>query len=365
MRFEFGDNIKIALFGSSHGEEVGVEADGFPAGFHVDLDELQRFLDRRAPGRSLLTSGRREPDVPVFESGMEDGVLNGGTLRAVIKNTSARSSDYEKIADTPRPSHADLTAHIKYGGKVDMAGGGPFSGRMTAPLCIAGGIALQMLKSAGVRVGAHLSSVGKIEDDPFPMEPDAGLFERTARKELPVINDGAGNRMRAEIISASSRGDSVGGTVECAVTGMPAGAGGPLFEGAEGTIARAVFAIPGVKGLEFGAGFAASKMYGSRFNDPIVLRDGRIATTTNNSGGILGGITDGMPLVFRAAFKPTPSISVPQKTVSLSKMEETTVTVGGRHDPCIAVRAVPVVEAAAAVAVLDMIIEEFGWSLLR
>lgn len=365
MRFEYGENIRIAISGGSHEESVGVEITGLPAGFRTDPDELQKFMDRRAPGRSSFTTQRKEPDIPVFESGMDGDVLNGKTVKAIIYNTSQRSSDYEGITDTPRPSHADLTARVKYGWSVDMRGGGPFSGRMTAPLCVAGGLALQILKEMGIIIGAHLSSVGAVRDDPFPMIPDERLFRQIAEKEIPVINDSVGGKMKLDIISASSRGDSIGGTVECAAVGVPAGAGGPLFQGIEGTVSRAVFGIPGVKGVEFGAGFAASEMIGSKCNDPIVIRDGKIVTETNNSGGILGGITDGMPIMFRAAFKPTPSISIPQRTVSVSRMEETTVTVQGRHDPCIAVRAVPVVEAAAAVAILDIIVGEWQWNLLR
>ena len=239
-----------------------------------------------------------------------------------------------------------------------MAGGGPFSGRMTAPLCAAGAVALQILGKEGIRVGAHLLSVADEKDEPFPLHPNAALLQSAAEKEIPVISEEAGERMREVIMAARESGDSVGGVIECAVTGIPAGVGGPLFQGLEGAISFAVFGIPGVKGIEFGAGFAASVMKGSECNDPFVIEDGRIMTGTNNSGGIQGGITNGMPVVFRAAFKPTPSISLPQKTVSLSRMVPETLSTGGRHDPCIAVRAVPVVEAAAALAVLDMLMEE-------
>lgn len=365
MWYETGQNIRVRISGSSHGENVAVEIEGLPAGFAVNTEELQRFLLRRAPGRSPLTSARREGDVPVFETGLNGGVTDGQVLRAVIRNTSQRSSDYEKIADTPRPSHADLTAWLKYGGKMDMRGGGPFSGRMTAPLCVAGGIALQILKRMGVFAGAHLYSVGHAEDDPFPLYPQEELFRTVSSKEIPVINDDAGEKMRMEILAAGSEGDSVGGTVECAVTGIPAGVGGPLFQGLEGDISRAVFGIPGVRGVEFGDGFRISAMRGSRSNDPIIIRDGRLCTETNRSGGIQGGITNGMPVVFRVAFRPTPSISRPQRTVSLSRMEQTEISIGGRHDPCIAVRAVPVVEAAAAIVILDSIYGEWEWNLLR
>ncbi len=365
MSYKYGRRIKVDISGSSHGSFVAVSVNGLPEGLLVDTVRLQRFLDRRAPGRSGFTTSRRESDIPVFESGIADGILTGDELRAVIYNTSQDSSAYERIADTPRPSHADLTARMKYGPDVDLRGGGAFSGRMTAPVCIAGGIALQILEKMGVSIGAHLSSVGNAADEPFPLYPDKELFSAIAEWELPVIDPGSAERMKKIILECAAQGDSVGGTVECTAVGLPAGLGGPLFEGVEGRISQAVFGIPGVKGVEFGAGFRASAMKGSECNDPFIIRDGQIHTATNNSAGIQGGITNGMPVIFRVAFKPTPSISVTQKTVSLSRMEETEITVTGRHDPCIAVRAVPVVEAVTALALLDLIAEEKEWNLLR
>ncbi len=365
MSYRYGSRIKVDISGSSHGSFVAVSVTGLPEGLRVDTGRLQRFLDRRAPGRSGFTTSRRESDIPVFESGIADGMLTGDELRAVIYNTSQDSSAYERIADTPRPSHADLTARMKYGPDVDLRGGGAFSGRMTAPVCIAGGIALQILEKMGVSIGAHLSSIGDAADDPFPLYPDRGLFSAIAERELPVIDPGSAEKMKKIILECAAQGDSVGGTVECTAVGLPAGLGGPLFEGVEGRISQAVFGIPGVKGVEFGAGFKASAMKGSECNDPFIIKDGQIRTATNNSAGIQGGITNGMPVIFRAAFKPTPSISVTQKTVSLSRMEETEITITGRHDPCIAVRAVPAVEAITALALLDLIAEEKEWSLLR
>jgi chorismate synthase len=358
MSYDLGKNLIVRISGSSHGENVAAEISGVPEGTALDITEIERFLARRAPGRSRLTSARKEDDRPVFEKGLKDGVTDGGILRIVIPNKDARSSDYERIKDTPRPSHADYTAWVKYKGEMDMAGGGPFSGRMTAPLCAAGAVALQMLWKEGIHVGAHLLSVGDENDEPYPLYPSTELLQSAAEKEIPAISEDAGDRMREIITAAGENGDSVGGVVECAVIGAPAGMGGPLFQGLEGAISYAVFGIPGVKGIEFGAGFAASAMRGSQCNDPFVIEDGEIRTETNNSGGIQGGITNGMPVVFRAAFKPTPSISLPQKTVSLSGMVPEMIKTEGRHDPCIAVRAVPVVEAAAALAVLDMLMEE-------
>ena len=365
MSYRYGSRIKVDISGASHGSCVAVSVTGFPEGLRVDTVRLQRFLDRRAPGRNGFTTSRRESDRPVFESGIADGMLTGDELRAVIYNTSQDSSAYERIADTPRPSHADLTARMKYGPDVDLRGGGAFSGRMTAPVCIAGGIALQILEKMGVSIGAHLSSIEDASDDPFPLYPDRGLFSAIAERELPVISTDSAEKMKKIILECAAQGDSVGGTVECAAVGLPAGLGGPLFEGVEGWISQAAFGIPGAKGVEFGAGFRASAMKGSECNDPFIIRDGQIRTATNNSAGIQGGITNGMPVIFRVAFKPTPSISVTQKTVSLSRMEETEITVTGRHDPCIAVRAVPVVEAVTALSLLDLIAEEKEWNLLR
>ena len=358
MSYDIGKNFTVRISGTSHGANVSCEINGIPEGTVIDISKIRSFLLRRAPGRSSFTSSRREPDDPVFETGLRDGVSDGGALKIVIPNSDARSSDYEKLKDTPRPSHADYTAWVKYKGSMDMAGGGPFSGRMTAPLCAAGAVALQMLESKGVYIGAHLLSVGDQHDEKYPLFPDRELLERSAAKEIPALSEDAEMRFRETIRKAMEDGDSVGGIVECAVTGMPAGIGGPMFGGMEGAISYAVFGIPGVKGIDFGSGFDAAGMRGSECNDPFTAECGWITTSTNNSGGIQGGITNGMPVVFRTAFKPTPSISLPQRTVSLSRMEDEILTIEGRHDPCIAVRAVPVVEAAAAIAVLDMMMEE-------
>ncbi len=357
MSSEYGNTLRMTVSGTSHGPEISVRVKGFPAGEAVDTEKLQRFLSRRAPGQSALTTSRKEADEPEFTSGLREGVLTGEEFTAVIRNTNARSSDY-RFGDTPRPSHADYTAFVKYGGKMDMSGGGPFSGRLTAPVCIAGGIAKQLLEKRGIFIGAHLLSVGNISDAPFPLRPDRELLLGLADRELPVIDGGSLKGMKGEILAASADNDSVGGVVECAVTGFPAGMGGPLFDGIEGRIAGAMFGVPGVKGVSFGSGFGASGMRGSEHNDPFTVREGKIETVTNNSGGIQGGISNGMPILIQTAFKPTPSIGLEQRTVSLSRMEETTLTVAGRHDPCIAVRAVPVVEAVTAFVLLDMLLGE-------
>ncbi|QUO36563.1 chorismate synthase [Dysosmobacter sp. Marseille-Q4140] len=357
MSSEFGHLLKISVFGQSHGTAIGVVVDGLPAGEAVDLTELQTFLDRRKPGKNPLSTARKEADAPTFLSGLENGMTCGAPLCAVIQNGDQHSGDYAGLTDTPRPGHADYTAAVKWGGHADMRGGGHFSGRLTAPLCIAGGIAKQILARRGVFVGAHLKEVAGIPDAPFPLRPSAELFQEVAAKAFPVLDDGAGERMRAAILAAREDLDSVGGIVECAATGLPAGLGDPMFDGVENRLAAALFGIPAVKGLEFGAGFDAARLRGSENNDPFVLDHGAVAAESNRAGGILGGITTGMPLLLRAAFKPTPSIARPQRTVRLSTTEETDLEIRGRHDPCIAHRAVPVVEAVTAAVLLDLLLE--------
>lgn len=357
MSSEFGRLLRVSVFGQSHGKAVGVTMDGLPAGEEIDPEELRRFLDRRRPGENPLSTARSEADRPVFLSGLENSVTCGAPLCAVIGNGGQHSGDYAELADRPRPGHADYTAWVKWKGRADMRGGGHFSGRLTAPLCIAGGIAKQVLARRGVYVGAHLSAVAGIEDRPFPLYPTPELLAEIAAKPFPVLDDSAGARMRDAILAAKNDLDSVGGVIECAAAGLPAGLGSPMFDGIEGRLAAALFGIPAVKGVEFGAGFGAAALRGSENNDPFAVENGKIVTETNRAGGILGGITTGMPVVLRAAFKPTPSIGQVQKTVSLSKMENTELQIHGRHDPCVAHRAVPVVEAVTAVVLLDLLLE--------
>ncbi len=357
MSSEFGNILRVSVFGQSHGKAIGVVVDGLPAGEAIDLEELQRFLDRRRPGTGPLSTARKETDVPEFLSGLEGGKTCGAPLCAVIKNADQHSKDYGELADKPRPGHADFTAWAKWGGHADMRGGGHFSGRLTAPLCVAGGIAKQILARRGIFVGAHLASVAGICDRPFPLYPTAALFSEIAAKPFPVLDEAAGERMRAAILEAKNDLDSVGGVIECAAAGLPAGLGDPMFGGVENRLAAALFGIPAVKGVEFGEGFRAAELRGSENNDPFTVEDGEIRAETNRAGGILGGITTGMPLVLRAAVKPTPSIGRPQKTVRLSAMEAAELTVHGRHDPCVAHRAVPVAEAVTAAVLLDMLLE--------
>ena len=357
MSSEFGNILRVSVFGQSHGKAIGVNIDGLPAGEPIDLEELNAFLDRRKPGKSPLSTARKESDTPVFLSGLENGVTCGFPLCAVIENSDQHSSDYSELADKPRPSHADYTARVKWGGHSDMRGGGHFSGRLTAPLCIAGGIAKQILARRGIFVGAHLAAVGTVDDAPFPLHPTAELFDAIAAKPFPVVDDGAGERMQALILEARQDLDSVGGIIECAAIGLPAGLGGPMFDGVENRLAAALFGIPAVKGVEFGLGFGSSRLRGSENNDPFTVENGTVVTASNRAGGILGGITTGMPVTLRTAIKPTPSISRPQQTVSLSAMENTELVIRGRHDPCIAHRAVPVVEAVTAAVLLDLLLE--------
>ena len=363
MSSEFGNALKVSVFGQSHGRAIGVTVDGFPAGEAIDVEALQAFLDRRRPGTSELTTARNETDCPEFLSGVtEDGDGNvttcGFPLTAVIKNKDQHSSDYSDLLNKPRPSHADYTAFVKYGEARDMRGGGHFSGRLTAPLGIAGGICLQLLARRGIHIGAHLERVGEVLDEPFPLHPDEALFEEIRSRNPATIDPSASLKMIDEITNARFDNDSVGGIIECAVTGFPAGVGGPMFDGIEGELAKALFGIPAVKGVEFGNGFTAAELRGSQNNDAFIARDGTVETETNRSGGIQGGISNGMPLLFRVAVKPTPSIAKPQKTVDLTTMEETELSIHGRHDPCIAVRAVPVVEAVAAIALTDLLLSE-------
>ena len=358
MSSDFGKTLRVGVFGESHGAAIGVTVDGLPAGERIDMDELQAFLDRRRPGKKPLSTARRETDVPEFLSGLRDGVTCGTPLCAVIHNSDQHSADYAELADKPRPSHADYTAWVKWRGQADMRGGGHFSGRLTAPLCVAGGIAGQILARRGVFVGAHLAAVGTEEDETFPLHPTGELFHAVAAKPFPTLSDAAGERMQRVILDAREAQDSVGGIIECAAIGLPAGVGEPMFDGVENRLAAALFGIPAVKGVEFGAGFGSARLRGSENNDALRVENGRVVTETNRAGGILGGITNGMPLTLCVGIKPTPSIGQKQKTVSLSRMENTELTVHGRHDPCIAHRAVPVVEAVTACVLLDLLLEE-------
>lgn len=357
MSSTFGTCLRLTIFGQSHAPAVGMVLDGFPAGFAPDFDALNAFLARRAPGQSPYATARAEADLPEFLSGFSGGSTCGAPIAAIIRNTDVRGKDYVNLNEIPRPSHADWTAYEKYGASADRSGGGHFSGRLTAPLCIAGGLCLQWLSAQGIRVGAHIQSVGAARDDSFdPIHP---AFPAIA--PLTVLNGAAGERMAKEIEAAKADGDSVGGSIECAVTGLPAGLGEPMFDGMENRLAQILFGIPAVKGVEFGSGFACAQMRGSEHNDAFYYdENGNVRTRTNRAGGVLGGITTAMPLLFRVAVKPTPSIAKEQESIRFSG-GAAVLRVQGRHDPCIVPRAVPCVEAAAAVAVLDALLEAKKW----
>ncbi|MBR0455295.1 MAG: chorismate synthase [Firmicutes bacterium] len=354
MTTVFGEKLKIELYGKSHGPNIGVRIDGVPEGLSFDGSVLQQFLDRRAPGTKDWSTSRKEKDRPQFISGVtekEDGsyITDGGVIKAEIENTDAHPSDYEDMVAVPRPSHADYPAWVKYG-EIEP-GGGSFSGRLTAPLCVAGGLCLQWLQKQGIAVKAHIYAIGDVKDA-------ALTAESHVEDDFPVVDSVAGEWMKELIAGVKGDEDSIGGIVECMITGIPAGLGEPVFGSLESRICQAVFAVPAVKGIEFGAGFAAARMKGSENNDPFEIRNGKVVTRTNNHGGILGGLASGMPVVFRTAIKPTPSIGKEQYSVDLDHMRPAKLKIIGRHDPCIVPRAVPCIEAAAAIAVFDMLLEE-------
>ena len=354
-----GKNIKISIYGGSHDPEIGVIAEGLPRGASFDGERLLSFMKRRAPGNAAYATSRKEADTPIFLSGVDQNTLNGEKLHAVIRNSNMRSSDYGELVDIPRPSHADYPARVKFGDKVDLRGGGHFSGRLTAPLCIVGAICLQILESMGIRIAAHISSVKCESDLSFdPCLVSHKDFDLLASRDFPTLSKDAGERICRVIEEARLDGDSVGGIIECAVIGLGVGVGEHMFEGLEGKIASILFSIPAVKAVEFGNGFGCASLFGSQNNDPYYIKDGEIKTKTNNCGGILGGMSNGMPIIFRAGFKPTPSIAKEQDSVSLSRLENVKLQIKGRHDPCIIPRAVPVVEAAAAIAILDAILDK-------
>ena len=350
--FTIGDKLKITLFGQSHGPAIGCVIDGFPAGKRIDWDAVSVFMARRAPGQNAWSTPRKEADAPEILSGLgADGLTCGAPLAAVIRNTNQHSGDYPDLLNVPRPGHAEYTAGIKYGPAWDYRGGGQFSGRLTAPLCFAGALCLQWLQEKNIRVAAHIARIGKVCDEvPDTAHPSFPLYEAGA---FPVIDPEKGRAMQDEIEAAKAAGDSVDGAVRCVVAGFPAGVGGPCFGGLEGKMAQALFGIPAVKGVQFGD----TQPHGSENNDAFRIENGAVSTLTNHCGGILGGISDGMPLHFTVSFKPPPSIAKPQQTVDLRAMKETEMNLRGRHDPCVVPRAVPVVEAVAAIILTDLLLQ--------
>lgn len=357
MSSEWGKKLHISIFGESHGDGIGMVLDGLPPGEKIDFDALRRFTARRAPGRDKTSTPRKESDAPQLLSGLLGNVTTGAPLAAIIKNENTRSADYQEIETLARPGHADYTGYLRYQGYNDIRGGGHFSGRLTAPLVLAGGIAKQILARRGVTVGAHLLACGEVRDQPFdPISVTPKELCLPGERTFPTLCEESGQRMREAIEAARLSLDSIGGIVECGAVGLPAGIGDPIFGGVENVLSSLLFGIPAMKGLEFGEGFHAAQLTGSQNNDPFYMDGEAVRTRTNCHGGILGGITSGMPLILRAAFKPTPSIAREQQTVDYREKKDALLSVHGRHDPCLAVRAVPCVEAAVALGLLELLL---------
>jgi chorismate synthase len=359
MSSTWKNNISFTVFGESHGPAIGVCMDNVPPGESIDVDKIYKFMARRAPKKDGTTTMRSEKDIPQIISGYHNGKTTGTPLVAMIANSDQHSQDYSNISKLARPGHADYTGALRYRGFNDVRGGGHFSGRLTAPLCFAGAVAQQILEKRGIYIGAHISEIHGITDKSFdPINTSRQDIIDLKEKDFPVIIDVQGNEMKKEILNARENQDSVGGIIECIAINVPAGIGSPIFDGLENSIAQLIFGIPAIKGLEFGAGFDVAKMTGSENNDEFYVNErGIVVTKTNNHGGILGGISSGMPITLKVAVKPTPSISQPQETVDYSAMKNETLVVKGRHDPCIVPRAVPCVEAAVSLAVLSHMLE--------
>lgn len=361
MSSHTGRAFSIQLFGESHGPCVGVTLDGLPPGFALDMEVLNAFLQRRAAKGSDIATGRRESDLPRIVSGLYEGHTTGYPLTALFDNADTHSADYAFLPNRPRPGHADYPAILKSSGFDDLRGSGHHSGRLTLPYAFAGGVAKQLLAAANIRIYAHILSVGAVEGDRLdPVNPDEAALNAASARDVPALRPETGDAMREAVLSAKEAGDSLGGVVECVALGLPAGWGAPFFEGVEALAGAHFFSIPAVKGVEFGAGFSSAGLTGSAYNDAYAIKGGRVVARTNCAGGLLGGLTTGMPVTVRVAFRPTPSISRPQQTVALAEMVETELSVKGRHDPCVAIRAVPVVEGALALALCELWLQQRG-----
>ncbi len=355
MSSVIGDRIKLSIFGESHGEAIGCVIDGLPAGIKIDMNAVYKDMQRRAPGKDKTATPRLEKDIPHILSGMLDNVTTGAPLAMVIENTNTKSGDYSNLMTVPRPSHSDYPAYVKYGGNNDVRGGGHFSGRLTAPLVFAGSVAKQILSQRGVAIGAHIKQIGSVCDAVSDLNKiDKSLLDTLSSSTFSLIDETKEQAMRDEIEKARLNLDSVGGIIECFAVGLPVGLGGNMFDTVEGKLASILFGVPAVKGVEFGLGFGFADKRASEVNDEYEIKDGEVATLSNNNGGILGGMTDGAPLSVSVAIKPTPSIAKKQKSVNLLTMENAELEIHGRHDPCIVVRAVPVIECAVALGLLDL-----------
>lgn len=355
MSSVIGDKIKLSIFGESHGEAIGCVIDGLPAGIKIDMNAIYKDMQRRAPGKDKTATPRLEKDIPHILSGMLDNVTTGAPLAMVIENTNTKSGDYSNLMTVPRPGHSDYPAYVKYGGNNDIRGGGHFSGRLTAPLVFAGSVAKQILSQMGVTIGAHIKQIGSVCDAVSDLnKTDKALLDTLSSSTFSLIDETREQAMRDEIEKARLSLDSVGGIIECFAVGLPVGLGGNMFDTVEGKLASILFGVPAVKGVEFGIGFGFADKRASEVNDQYEIKNGRVATLSNNNGGVLGGMTDGAPLSVSVAIKPTPSIAKKQKSVNLLTMENAELEIHGRHDPCIVVRAVPVIECAVALGLLDL-----------
>lgn len=352
----WGKNINLSIFGESHGAGIGIVINGIKPGVNIDMESINKEMERRAPGRNSLSTQRKESDRPEILSGIFNGVTTGAPISVVIRNSDTRSKDYSQLKDLMRPGHGDYPGNIRYNGFNDYRGGGHFSGRITAPLVFAGALAKQILATKGIYVGSHIKQVGKVKDSDFDfINLSKETLDKLLSKELPLLDSLKIGEVKQEILKAKNEENSIGGIVECGIIGLNPGIGNPFFDSLESTIAHLAFSVPAVKGIEFGLGFDFADIKGSEANDEYYVEEGKVKTYSNNNGGITGGITNGMPVVFRVAIKPTPSISREQRTVDISKMENTTLKVTGRHDPCIVQRALVVIESIAAIAVLEQL----------
>lgn len=358
----FGLNIKMSIYGESHGKAIGVVLDGLPPGLALDEEAISREMARRAPGQSALTTARKEKDAVEIQSGFFNGYTTGTPLCARIANSDQHSKDYSILKDKMRPGHGDYAGYVRYQGYNDYRGGGHFSARLTAPLVFAGAVAKQALAQYGITIGAHILRIHDITEPGFnPLGESEATLKGIDAKSFPVINDNIGEQMQNCILTAKGVLNSVGGVIELMAINLPAGLGAPYFDSVESCLSQILFSVPAVKGIEFGEGFGFAQLTGAEANDQMHYEEGKVRCYTNHNGGITGGLTNGMPLVFRVAMKPTPSISREQKTVSLAEQSDTTLTVVGRHDPCIVQRAVPVIEAVTAWTLWDLLIEAKKW----
>lgn len=352
------DNIKISVFGESHGEAIGCVIDGLPCGIELDMDEIYKDMARRAPGKDKTSTPRLEKDIPEILSGVLNGITTGAPLAMIIHNTNTKSGDYNNLTTLVRPSHSDYPAYVKYKGFNDVRGGGHFSGRLTAPIVFAGAVAKQILRKKNIVIAAHIKRIGSVCDEGFDLNNiEEELLNRLSSSSFSVIDENVENKMRDEVEKFRLAQDSVGGEIECAAIGLPVGIGGNMFDTVEGRLSSILFGVPAVKGVQFGIGFDFAKSNGSQVNDEYTVKDSKVALLTNNNGGVVGGMTNGAPLVLSVAIKPTPSISQEQRTVNMQTMQEEKLVIKGRHDPCIVPRAVPVIEAAVAIGLLDILLE--------